>query len=136
MINGQQKSHVFTALQWVEMSKWNFHLTGSRFFGNTHAKSDWDFFAEYSNELDRELRENGWKRDSNKEYTHRNSTVVIYYKENVHIQLVKNLEMKIKIQDKLAPVFREIVPTKEIATLIWRMAEEAYTLGVNARMPK
>lgn len=42
-------------------TKFRFHLTGSRFFGNTRPSSDWDFFTTHTDECEEWLKSIGFR---------------------------------------------------------------------------
>lgn len=44
----------------LQNSKFGFWLTGSRFFGNAHELSDWDFITGYNQEVEAHLKELGF----------------------------------------------------------------------------
>lgn len=97
MIVGEENNSIVTAL---EKSEFTFYLTGSRFFGNAHEKSDWDFFTEDSGDALRDyLRRIGFRRLDSKttEYTDMN-VIDIWENQNVHVQVIRNLHFKRKAQ--------------------------------------
>lgn len=49
----------------MSSSKFNFYLTGSRYFGNATEKSDWEFFVQYDKEIVKYLLDLGFKRNHN-----------------------------------------------------------------------
>ena len=78
-----------------------FELTGSRFFGNTHRFSDWDFFTEYSDSVVDWLKAWGFHRleanlvkDLMTLYPGDPNIVDVWQKHNVQVQLVINFKIK------------------------------------------
>ena len=49
--NENQTDNSFSMVETIRRSPIEFHLTGSRFFGNNTPESDWDFFVEESKDL-------------------------------------------------------------------------------------
>ena len=84
----------------LHTSALNLTLTGSRFFGTGSSISDWDFFAEVTPETVAELECLGFRCIPNHVYLDSN-TDSVYYKDNIHIQLVKNIEAKMIAQTYL-----------------------------------
>jgi len=88
------------------------YLTGSRFFGNQRQDSDYDFFAQYSKELENYLQNIGFtkiKKFSN----YGGDPMMLSVWEGpsglVHVQLVKDCAIKRRVQQilkhsKLLPV--------------------------------
>lgn len=79
-----------------------FYLTGSKFFGNYTARSDTDYFAEYSEELLQKLicKYNFEVDTQETSYHDRNLAAVLYNNsDNVHIQLVYDVQKKLLIQE-------------------------------------
>lgn len=101
------------------------HPTGSRHFENSHADSDWDFFAEYTEDNINWLLQNGFKliprnndvSDNKKvvqsfkgrEFTHidyHNITDVVHLlrrefaNTHIDIQMVKNVDVRVGLQEK------------------------------------
>ena len=86
-------------------SSFNFHLTGSRFFGGVNAESDWDLFVEVSEEVIQFLISIGFENDFGLSYDDP-SIIAVYYGYCVHhgrlvkvdVQLVGNAELKLEVQ--------------------------------------
>lgn len=77
-------------------SSHNFYLTGSRFFGNARELSDWDFFSQYSEELEKWLLEQGFTHllGSQNLYNDENTAMVL---ERGWIQVQLQAEVNLKI---------------------------------------
>jgi hypothetical protein len=112
----------FTKLQDAEM---NFYLTGSVFFGNAHAHSDWDFFIQGPvTESDAHyLLALGF----NKEHKHPDelfggvTEVWSFPHPEVHILVVNDIDFRNHVQNMI----KEYFPTgynKHNAHGIWHMA--------------
>jgi hypothetical protein len=80
---------------------YQFHLTGSKFF--TGRGKDTDFFVEFSEELQANLSEIGFKHLNNSNYSDSNCLAVMRINDpvvgSVDIQLIKDVYMKVKVQD-------------------------------------
>lgn len=92
---------------WMANHKSEFHLTGSRFFGNHKEWSDYDFFTQYTEEMEKELRSNGFATlDSTlwgdlRYHGDPNIALVLQAKDcypQLQIQLVKDFDLKVKAQ--------------------------------------
>ena len=96
-IHGLGSHSVMDALS---QSKFEFHLTGSRYFGNSTAESDYDFYADYTADGIRPfLKSLGFvaqrKYDGLAQYHDVNIAEVWQHKiANIHIQLQKDMAMK------------------------------------------
>ena len=94
----------------LKEAPFEFHLTGSRFFGNAHHDSDWDFFTEDSIEVREFLQNQGFenlndKLEVNPKDLYREdpniATVFESVFAKVQVQLVQNVGQKIVAQDIL-----------------------------------
>lgn len=121
------------ALSFVQMSKFQFFLTGSRFFGTHTEESDWDFFVQYSQEVEPALINAGFKLETESYATDPNF-VKVYKRENVHIQIVRDARHKLRVQHNLIPIMLQIKPTKEQARTLWAMMMKTYQDGYNERV--
>ena len=99
-------SAVFPAIvETLNGSSFNFHLTGSRFFGGVKVESDWDFFVEESEEVIQFLNSIGFEKDFEASYDDP-SVIAVYYGYCMHqdrsvkvdVQLVGNAELKLEVQ--------------------------------------
>lgn len=112
-INHPVPESLFDSLNQLEDA---FHLTGSRFFGVSNAASDYDYFAQYSEELVEKLLglrfeflKGAYYKDSN--------TVKIMRGHNwcggqIDIQLVVSVNLKHRAQEQFKKL-GIIQPTKE-----------------------
>ena len=87
----------------LRMSSHKFFLTGSRFFGNVHEGSDWDFFAQDSQELRIFVRDLGLHHDSEAEEYFDSQCVKVYrnFNERIDIQLVRDCKRKELAQEMI-----------------------------------
>ena len=96
-----------------------FHLSGSRFFGTSHEGSDWDFFTADSMEVRRYLKNSGFVTCENESYQDP-LCCAVFKKGLVHVQIVSDLEAKLRIQNLLfGSRFYTLKPTKEQARAVW-----------------
>lgn len=79
-----------------------FYLTGSQFFGNSRANSDWDYFTEDNYNTKQFLENLGFVVDS-VSYNNDTSVVLVMYHrgENIHVQFVKDVWVKSFAQEVL-----------------------------------
>jgi len=90
----------------LERSDFDFYLTGSRFFKTETPISDYDYFVQDSDEVRKFLHGssfrvvNAFDCDEFPEY-YDNQTVVVFEKDGVHIQLVRNVDTKNDAQELL-----------------------------------
>ena len=80
----------------IKESGIKFYLTGSRYFGNSRPESDWDFFTCHTTAAVIWIVDNGFEEVS---IYGDDQTTYVYRKENVHVQLIKNIDLKIKAQE-------------------------------------
>jgi len=130
----------------VEMilrSPHEFHLTGSRFFGGVHEKSDWDFFACYSQALRTELLDYGFVLNSDETYSGDTEVVEVLSRNcvdpatmkpvKVDVQLLRSLDKKIAVQQALAKAFssgKGLPGDKTIQRCIWFAAYADYDVAL------
>ncbi len=80
-------------------------LTGSQHFGNANSNSDWDFFILDTQGNRLKLEDSGFLPDSETDYTDSNTSAVLVkeidYCRFIHVQLVRNVDIKLAAQDKL-----------------------------------
>lgn len=86
-----------TAAEFVRESDLNFHLTGSRYFGNSGPHSDYDYFVQDGLGVMHELVNAGFFHCMDESYCDKNTTFV-FKKDDVHIQLTKDVNKKIIAQ--------------------------------------
>lgn len=90
----------------MNLSDHYFHETGSRHFGHASLQSDWDFFTEDSPEARKFLENLGFKEVPGGYLTTRDQTddptiATVYHhpRANVHVQLIWDMDLKIKAQE-------------------------------------
>lgn len=112
-------------------SEHNFHLTGSRFFGNSTNHSDWDFFIQDSPQVRNWLVANNFKINKNSKYYSDGFCVDVYryYITDTHwidVQIVNDVSLKIKAQDLIKlTVPPNALENKAFARIVWRLALES-----------
>lgn len=84
--------------EFFKTDKFKFYLTGSRYFGSSGPLSDWDFFVEYTDEVEVFLKDLGFEDICNEDYLFDRVTNRTYRYQNVDVQLVINIEVKKKAQ--------------------------------------
>lgn len=77
-------------------SSFEFHLTGSRFFGTATQGSDWDFFVQDSPEVQKWLISRNANQVKHPLYETPTSVWIL---NGIHIQLVEDVQAKIKAQN-------------------------------------
>lgn len=77
------------------------YLTGSRFFGNVSPTSDWDFFCQDSEDNRNNLLFLGFKKQPLC-YPDTNTNEVWKHRYPIHVQLVKDVHLKLRVQQVLA----------------------------------
>jgi len=95
-------------------------LTGSRYFGTSNLNSDWDFMLQEGNEF---LLPPDFDRVHEPRYTELDPTVTSVYKSfmrNVHIQVVPDLQLKIRAQELLKETGALNKVPKELQKYIWK----------------
>lgn len=105
----------------LENSAFEFHLTGSRFFGSHQINSDYDFFTENAEDCEEYLIENGFR--TRRTYKNMVGIAKLYELGKVQVQLVNGAKLKNKIQDALKKIhsnFGEL--DKRDRTYRWRLA--------------
>jgi hypothetical protein len=133
MIHGSAK-RVMTTLDFIALVPgMTFYLTGSRFFGTETAESDYDYFAEDSEDNRKLLSHNDFIVEC-ETYVGDPIIAIVYKRDNVHVQLVKDVRAKRWIQDKLLPVFMNLKPDKVQARLLWRAAIALYRGGMHEQL--
>lgn len=113
-----------------------FYQTGSRYFGTPNAESDWDFFtAMYDDKgncfgIETFLRNIGFIKCGKEqaEKYNDNITVAVFAKDNVHVQIVSNINRKIAMQNILkASGLLSTRIDKSVAKMLWTVAYWATT---------
>ena len=121
-------------VQAIQSSKYDFYLTGSRYFGTGDAKrSDWDFFVyEHYRGIRDFLSENGFKRENITSYSNYGDDgfcAEVWYRKDgprgcdmIHVQLVHDAKLKNRaqriIRESINP---ELLKDKRISKAIWSM---------------
>lgn len=85
-------------LSFLEESNFQFHLTGSRAFGSATKDSDWDFFAQYSDDCVEFLTNHMFETELWRNYK---TPVMVLVRGDIHIQLVSSFSEKLKAQNYL-----------------------------------
>lgn len=103
-------------------TKFEFHLTGSRFFGNSGTAADYDFFCQVSPEVEEFLATLGFKIQKGNCYNGFVSdinTAVVYKTEGIDVQLVKHVDLKIELQTALKFVGKIPPRDKSLQRVFW-----------------
>lgn len=117
-----------TAKEEIEQSQFEFYLTGSRFFETSTLHSDWDYFCEDGFDVRMWLERNGFNKEFGAYYNDQN-TMAVYQRDNVHVQCVKDVNMKMKIQSEMFDNNMGILLTnKTRSRKLWQFAYDL--LGV------
>ena len=89
-------------IETLNKSQFKFYLTGSRYFGNATATSDWDFFVQDSPMVRKWLESEGYWHGTkfNEEDPHYvdDFMTVLYQCGNVHIQVIQYVDWKYRTQ--------------------------------------
>lgn len=122
-------------------SDYKFYATGSRYWGNSHDRSDWDFFVQDSTEVRDYLASLGFVTDIARHYdADRHCRAVFVYGDEdipemmVQIQLVSSDELKHSVQQTLLRRFPNGFETKEKAKQIWSLAYDCFDSALNFRI--
>jgi len=104
MIVGNINAHILP--RWtleLTNSPYTFHLTGSRYFGGATHLSDYDFFAQDSQEIKTFLARQGFYIETGSHYVGNNplNCACVYKRGEIHIQLVQNYELKKMIHEQI-----------------------------------
>lgn len=119
-----------------------FQLTGSRFFGTSTEKSDWDFFTQDSPGVRLWLTTNGFVDSTGGTgYVDDGLCVDVFTfvgeherfnpSQYIQVQLVKDFSLKQKIQEQLSRMYPTFTRDKNLARAIWKGAYEFYSMGHN-----
>jgi len=120
LIPKQETSGLRAELDRLEQMAIPFYLTGSRYFGTSTEKSDWDFFTQYCRETCDKLESMGYVSYWG-DY-HADKHIVHVYKHTslpIHIQLVKDTRIKNLIQTTMKRC--NYFPNKN-TTHVWNFA--------------
>lgn len=119
----------------MECSKFEFHLTGSRYFGTERSDSDWDFFVESQPGLIDWLVTHGFCKDSvsyNLSASQNITEVWKHESEKVHIQICRDLWTRYSVQDALRDFgYGDLISrtTKDQRRLLWDLAFDLFEAG-------
>lgn len=105
----------------MDRSHVEFHLTGSRYFGTARPESDWDYFVQGGPGVAEELERMGFVKEAKLDYTDILRIEVHRHPDNIHVQVVSNVEHKILAQEIIFD--NRLLGTrssKEHCQLVWR----------------
>lgn len=113
-------------------SNHQFHLTGSRFFGNARENSDWDFFTYNTPEVQGMLQALDFQYVSESYADDPEVVTVLRYEQGdvwFDVQLLDDIERKCQAQAYLKEKFPNGLPgLKSDAKQLWNMAYEVNRL--------
>lgn len=115
----------------MNKSEFDFYLTGSRFFGGAQADSDWDFFAEYSNEIVSFLLNIGFRYKPTNNYFDRQTIEVLEFGREIDVQLVNNATIKNTAQEIMRATKWYTITDVNLRRVIWN---ELYKLATTVRI--
>jgi hypothetical protein len=99
-----------------------FWLTGSRFFGTHSHNSDYDFFTQHDEDVERYLEmELGFHREWSESYTDPIAKSC-WRKDNVHVQVVSDADLKLDVQMWLKEHPRLLGFDKRLNRAVWTTA--------------
>lgn len=117
-------------LDLINCEKFDFFLTGSRYFGTATQTSDWDFFADYSVDLCQWLENSGFRKKSECDYD--DTTIVkVYSYMGIDVQLVKNKDLK-NLAQRVLKKNNLFGKDKQLNRLLWN----AVLAGLTEDKPK
>ena len=112
---------LFPCIQCLHESNYDFHITGSRFFGGIHDDSDWDFMCSSSTEVEEFLTRLGFENISAEEYNGDETIDKVFRFGTVDVQLIHNLERKLYVQGLLKQLYPAGLPgDKDTRRFIWQ----------------
>ncbi len=118
-------------------SVYEFYMTGSRYWGNAHEDSDWDFFDEDSTEVRNYLGSLGFTTDIARHYDTDRQCRAVYVcgdeavpESIVQIQLVSSSKLKHCTQETLRLRFPNGFKSKDEAREIWSLAYDCYSAAL------
>lgn len=135
MLVGKALDETTTTLAEMHSAGYEFHLTGSRYFGRATEDSDWDFFAQSSPSLVEWLDQHGFIL-LNKQMYDDDNTAMVFRCHNVDVQLQKNATLKCRVQEYLFETGLLTVYSRELrhdsarksyAKRIWNLAYANFT---------
>jgi len=115
----------------LEKSEFSFYLTGSRFFGGYHSKSDWDYFVSDNARVRDFLYSLGfYESEGEALLRYDDSTIVtVLVYNDIHIQLVKDATFKHQVQLLLLQTNSLHSVPKESRKFVWNAAIAIHRLG-------
>lgn len=119
MFNGFNDPILYV-LSKMEGSVHKFYLTGSRYFGNACATSDYDFFVERSNEVISFLEELGFYSTTGYELT------TYVFGGKIHVQIVDDAVKYRIVRSCLRDHPRLMETTKEVRSLVWNAMSDLF----------
>ncbi len=125
------RADVIEVLVKMELAPYQFHLTGSRFFGRATPGSDWDFFVEFNPDLEGWLICNGFYQESSTDYASADiSEVWKHVSFPIHVQVISDARLKADVQNHLQNYSHTLygVP-KEYRKAIWNLAFDLFQTG-------
>lgn len=129
LVNVARQLPLTPDFSFIMKSAVSFYLTGSRYLEITTQYSDWDFFAQYDRYSHNELIVAGFEMDTSEKYND-SLCVAVYRKNNIDIQLVKDADIKQRMQEKGAELLKAIYPNKNLARLAWKTFASMVALNV------
>lgn len=110
-------------------SGYKFHLTGSRYFGNHHSQSDWDYIVQNSAGVHDFLVDLGFTFTKDREHYNDVNTVSVYSLqygvntwEKIDVQLSRDINEKIAAQNCIVRFFPTgLTADKKMNSRIWEM---------------
>lgn len=123
----------------MEQAPFQFHLTGSRFFGYSTMESDWDFFVGCQENLRNWLWSNGFYHcDSGYQGTTGITEVWVHETEPIQIQTVNDAQLKADVQNVMnsIPFLVSQMRTmlKKDRKVLWDFAIASFSAGEKAGM--
>lgn len=106
-----------------------FYLTGSRYFGNHHEQSDYDYIVQDDEDVREFLRSQGFVIQALPHYNDTNTVAVYSHQygqkswEKIDVQCCQNVQNKLKAQQVIRGTFPKGLPKdKSISKGIWELA--------------
>jgi len=128
VIANSKMPQILEIIRKLENSPIKFYLTGSRFFSTHDENSDWDFFTLDSLDARNFLKNIGFVKTSDSTYETDPliDTIYMHTEANIHVQIVKDVELKNAVQERLryvADLDPDLVPLKNKREMskIWKL---------------
>ena len=107
-----------TAFNVLSNDQRTYHLTGSRYFGVAKRDADYDFFVQIDSGIESYLEQNGFTLEFGAGSYSDPLVCSCWAKDNIHIQVVKNAQLKSRVQVFLKK--HNLCPAdKTIAKWVW-----------------